>query len=466
MLRYSILMRSGTSSAKAIRILRCLEVLMEMTRRSQPAPRTVSAPHRGLAVRPLRAASLEPDRMRPDLPTQPAPDHASAADGSALDWTQRLISYDTTSRNSNLGLIEAVRDHFLAKGLQPHLSYDPKLEKANLFVTVPAADGCTEGGIVLSGHTDVVPVDGQDWTTDPFKPAVRDGKLYGRGACDMKGFIGTSLSLLPAIQQTRLREPVHYALSFDEEIGCVGAPYMLSELRERGVRPSGCIVGEPTSMRVIVAHKGINAYRCCVNGFAAHSSLTPRGANAIEYAARLICFIRDIADEFKANGPYDQAFDVPFSTAQTGTIQGGIALNTIPDMCEFAFEFRNLPGVDPAAIFARIQAYTHEVLLPRMQAEHPDARMTFSKISAAPSLDAAEQDAITQLVRALTGDRDVSKVAYGTEAGLFQHAGVPAVVCGPGDIQQAHKANEFVALDQLAECENFLRGVLRSLSLS
>ncbi|MGH8788316.1 MAG: acetylornithine deacetylase [Cupriavidus necator] len=390
----------------------------------------------------------------------------TAARGSALEWTQRLVAYDTTSRHSNLGLIESVRDHFLAKGLKPHLSYNPAQDKANLFVTVPAADGNTNGGIVLSGHTDVVPVDGQDWTTDPFKAVVRDGKLYGRGTCDMKGFIGTSLSLLPAILQARLREPVHYALSFDEEIGCMGAPYLLAELRDRGVTPGGCIVGEPTSMRVIVAHKGINAYRCCVRGQAAHSSLTPRGVNAIEYAARLICFIRDIADEFKANGPYDQAFDVPYTTAQTGTIQGGIALNTIPALCEFVFEFRNLPGVDPEAIYARIQAYANDVLLPKMRAEHADAGLTLSKVAAAPSLDVAEQEAITQLVRALTADRDTNKVAYGTEAGLFQRAGIPAVVCGPGDIQQAHKPDEFVSLEQLAACEAFLHKVVDSLRVA
>ncbi|WP_427313208.1 acetylornithine deacetylase [Cupriavidus sp. H39] len=390
----------------------------------------------------------------------------TAARGSALEWTQRLVAYDTTSRHSNLGLIESVRDHFLAKGLKPHLSYNPQQDKANLFVTVPAANGATNGGIVLSGHTDVVPVDGQAWTTDPFKPVVRDGKLYGRGTCDMKGFIGTSLSLLPAILDARLREPVHYALSFDEEIGCMGAPYLLAELRERGVTPGGCIVGEPTSMRVIVAHKGINAYRCCVKGQAAHSSLTPRGVNAIEYAARLICFIRDLADEFKANGPYDQAFDVPYTTAQTGTIQGGIALNTIPALCEFVFEFRNLPGVDPEAIYARIQGYANDVLLPKMRAEHADAGLTLSKIAAAPSLDVAEQEAITQLVRALTADRDTNKVAYGTEAGLFQRAGIPAVVCGPGDIQQAHKPDEFVALEQLAACEAFLHKVVDSLRVA
>ncbi|MGY8526946.1 acetylornithine deacetylase [Paracidovorax citrulli] len=383
-----------------------------------------------------------------------------------MDWTRKLIAFDTTSRNSNLGLIETIRDHLAACGLEAALSYNPAGNKANLYATVPAADGNVQGGIVWSGHTDVVPVDGQNWSTDPFEPVVRDGRLYGRGACDMKGFIGTALAMLPTLQQARLREPVHFALSFDEEIGCMGAPYMLAELRERGVQPSGCIVGEPTSMRVIVAHKGINAYRCCVKGQAAHSSLTPRGVNAIEYAARLICFIRDLADEFRARGPYDDAFDVPFTTASTGTIQGGIALNTIPALCEFVFEYRNLPGVDPEAILARVQRYAFDELLPRMRGEHPDAALTIERIAAAPSLDAAEQDAITQLVRGLTGDRDISKVAYATEAGLFQRAGIPAVVCGPGDIQQAHKADEYVEVEQLAACERFLHKVVDSLRVA
>lgn len=385
------------------------------------------------------------------------------AHASVLDWTQRLVAFDTTSRLSNLGLIEMVRDHFVARGLQPHLSYSAGGDKANLFVTVPAADGHTDGGLVLSGHTDVVPVDGQAWSSDPFKAEIRDGRVYGRGTCDMKAFIATALALLPDIQAARLREPVHYALSYDEELGCVGAPSMLADLRERGLKPSGCIVGEPTSMRPIVAHKGLNAYRCCVTGHAAHSSLTPRGVNAIEYAARLICFIRDIADEFKAKGPYDPAFDVPYSTLQTGTVAGGIATNTIPAWCEFTFEFRNLPGIDSQRIYERIEAHAKEVMLPKMRAEHANADLSFERISAAPAFDAAEHDAITQLVRALTRNRDVQKVAYGTEAGLFQAAGIPSVVCGPGDIEQAHKADEFVALDQLEQCERFLRGAVDSL---
>ncbi|SDV49350.1 acetylornithine deacetylase [Chitinasiproducens palmae] len=395
----------------------------------------------------------------------PASAAPAAAEPASLDWTRKLVSFDTTSRESNLGLIETVRDHLAGAGIESILSYDADRRKANLFATVPDAGGGTQGGIVLSGHTDVVPVDGQKWDSDPFAPEVRDGKLYGRGTCDMKGFIGSALTALPQIMSTRLSKPVHFAFSYDEEIGCVGAPVMLADLAARGIRPSGCIVGEPTSMRVIVAHKGINAFRCCIRGQAAHSSLTPQGLNAIEYAARLITFIRDIADEFRANGPYDHAFDVPFTTAQTSTIKGGNALNTVPADCEFQFEYRNLPGVDPEAVLTRIREYIDGDLLPRMRREHAIGAVELSKIAAAPSLDASEEAAVTQLVRALTRDTDVRKVAYGTEGGQFQQAGIPSIICGPGNIEQAHRPNEFVSLEQMAECDRFLGRFVDSLAV-
>lgn len=395
-----------------------------------------------------------------------SPSAASTASlPAALAWITRLVSMDTVSRHPNLGLIETVRDDLRARGVEATLTYGHDGKWANLFATLPAHDGSTQGGIVLSGHTDVVPVDGQKWDSDPFKPEIRDGLLYGRGTCDMKGFIGTALSLVPEMLQTKLAKPLHFALSFDEEVGCVGAPLMIEELMKRGVKPEGCIVGEPTSMRPIVAHKGINVYQCCVRGHAAHSSLTPRGLNAIEYAARLICRIRDIADEFRANGPFDELYDVPFTTAQTSTIEGGNAVNTVPAECRFAFEFRNLPTLDPDAIFARIEQYARETLVPKMQRENAAGAIEFTKVAAAPGLDATEQAAITQLVRALTADDARRKVAYGTEAGLFANAGIPSVVCGPGDIQQAHKPNEFVSLDQLAACENFLRKLVRGLAV-
>ncbi len=383
----------------------------------------------------------------------------------SLSWVERLVEIDTTSRVPNIGLIELVRDALAGLGIASTLTQDGRGQWANLFATIPARDGATNGGVVLSGHTDVVPVDGQAWDSDPFKPQVRDGRLYGRGTCDMKGFIGAALALVPEMQAAQLAKPIHLALSFDEEIGCAGAPYMIADLLRRGVKPEGCIVGEPTSMRPIVAHKGINAYRCCVRGHAAHSSLTPKGLNAIEYAARLICHIRDLADEMRRDGPFDEDYDVPFTTAQTSTIEGGNAINTVPAECRFGFEFRNLPTLDPEAVFARIERYAHETLLPQMRREHPNAAIEFTKIAAAPGLDASEQAAVTALVRALTANRETRKVAYGTEAGLFARAGVPSIVCGPGEIEQAHKPNEYLALSQLAACEAFLRKFIRSMSV-
>ncbi|WP_019936283.1 acetylornithine deacetylase [Bordetella sp. FB-8] len=378
-------------------------------------------------------------------------------------WLSTLVGIDTTSRNSNLALIETVRDWLGGQGVQSWLAHNESGDKANLFATLPAADGTVQGGVVLSGHTDVVPVDGQDWDSDPFVLAEKDGRLYGRGTADMKSFIATSLALVPEFLAMPRKKPIHLAFSYDEEVGCVGAPVMLAELQGRGIKADGCVVGEPTNMQVVVAHKGVNLFNCRVHGKAAHSSLTPQGCNAIEYAARLICRIRDIADAMKAQGPYDAFFDVPFSTMTTNQIRGGIAVNTIPALCEFNYEFRNLPGIPADQIQSQVERYVREELLPRMQAEYADARIDIHTGASAPGLDATEEEAITQLARALTADRSVRKVAYGTEAGLFQSVGIPAVVCGPGDIQQAHKPNEFIELSQLEGCERFLRRLGQSL---
>jgi acetylornithine deacetylase len=379
-------------------------------------------------------------------------------------WLEHLVAFDTTSRNSNLDLIESVREGLAGHGVRADVIGSPDGRKANLFATLPAADGLTEGGIILSGHTDVVPVDGQDWSSDPFRIDERDGRLYARGSADMKGFIATSLALVPEFLAMPRKKPIHLAFSYDEEVGCVGAPVMLAELKQRGLRADGCVVGEPTGMQVVVAHKGINLFRCRVHGKAAHSSLTPRGCNAIEYAARLICRIRDIADHYRANGPYDEFFDVPFTTLTTNQIQGGIAVNTIPELCEFQYEFRNLPGMSVDDIRAKVEQYVRDELLPKMRKEYADASIDIVNTAAAPGMETAEQEAITQLVRALTADRDTRKVAYGTEGGLFQQAGIPTVICGPGHIEHAHKPDEFVALDQLAACEGFLRKLGQSMA--
>ncbi|NMM91187.1 acetylornithine deacetylase [Rhodococcus sp. SRB_17] len=378
-------------------------------------------------------------------------------------WLETLVAMDTTSRNSNLGLIECLRDALAGHGVPAQMIHSPAGDKANLFATLPGRDGQTQGGIVLSGHTDVVPVDGQEWDSDPFALTERAGLLYGRGTADMKGFIAASMALVPEFLAMPRSKPLHLAFSYDEEVGCAGAPVMLAELQRRGLKADGCVVGEPTSMQVVVAHKGINLYRCRVHGRAAHSSLTPRGCNAIEYAARLICRIRDIADHYKAQGPYDAFYDVPFTTLTTNQIQGGIAVNTIPELCEFNYEFRNLPGMSADSIQSQVDEYVQQELLPRMRQEFAEARIDIAMGASAPALEASEEAAITQLVRALTEDRTTRKVAYGTEAGLFQNIGIPTIVCGPGAIEQAHKPNEFVEPAQLEACERFLRQLGQSL---
>ena len=388
-----------------------------------------------------------------------------AATSPSIEWTKKLVSFDTTSRLPNLALIETVRDYLKTLGIETTLTSGPDRRWANMFATLPAYDGTTTGGIVLSGHTDVVPVDGQAWDTEPFSAEVRGSNLFGRGTCDMKGFIGSVLALVPQIRASRLAKPVHIALSFDEEVGCLGAPFMLADIQKRGVKAEGCIVGEPTGMRPIIGHKGINVYRCCVRGHAAHSSLTPRGLNAIEYAARLICRIREIADRLRSDGPFDAYFDVPFSSAQTSTIIGGNSVNTVPASCEFEFEFRNLPTESPDEIISEIKSYAQEVLLPQMRSESPVAAIDISALAVAPAFDANEAAAITHLVRALTASSGKNKVAYGTEAGLFERAGIPTIICGPGDIANAHKANEFVALSQIDACDIFLQALIERLTV-
>ena len=278
-----------------------------------------------------------------------------------LDWITRLLSVDTTSRDSNLPLIDLVEDELRAHGVEPVLVRNETGTKANLLATFPAADGTTTGGIVLSGHTDVVPVDGQQWSSQPFAPEIRDGRLYGRGTCDMKGFIGSVLARVPDLASTALREPVHLALSYDEEVGCVGAISLVDEIVRRELRPRACIVGEPTSMRVITGHKSLTMIRVEFHGVAAHSSRTPYGVNAIEYAAELIRFVRGVADQFRTDGPFDEHHDVPFTTATVNQIEGGIAVNTVPAVCSLTFEFRAIGAVDVDATIERFYAEVRRI---------------------------------------------------------------------------------------------------------
>lgn len=381
---------------------------------------------------------------------------------NSIEWLKKLISFDTTSRNSNLKLIDAISEWFASHGIATKLTHDSSGKKANLFATLPARDGAKEGGLMLSGHTDVVPVDGQQWDTDPFHATQIDNRIYGRGTCDMKSFIAVSLALLPEFQRLKLSQPLHFAFSYDEEVGCLGAPVLLAEMQKNHIQPHACIVGEPTEMRAVVAHKGINVFRCRFQGLAAHSSLTTQGCNAIEHAAKLICWIREFSNQFRQQGPFDSHYDVPFTSMTTNMIKGGNAVNTIPNECEFIFEFRNLSVVDPKHVFKQIQTYIKNDLLPSMQHDFSDAKIELDQLAAVPGLEASEQAAITQLTRALTNKKDTLKVAYATEAGLFQNSGIPTIVCGPGSIEQAHRANEFIFLEQINQCEKFLLNIVKN----
>ena len=380
---------------------------------------------------------------------------------NTLEWLSRLISFDTTSRNSNRALIDCVKDWFLQHDMQMYITHHPSEPKSNLFATLPAYNGELNGGIILSGHTDVVPVDGQQWDSNPFIAVEKDGKVYGRGACDMKGFIAVALALVPEFKKLKLNHPIYFALSYDEEIGCKGAPLMIDDLQKIGIKPAACIVGEPTEMRPVIAHKGIQSFRCKIQGNAAHSSLTPQGCNAIEYSAQLICHIRSIADDLRKTGPLDENFDVPFTSISTTMINGGIARNIIPAECEFFFEFRHLPNVKPQEIVDRINSYARDELLPRMQHEYANAKIDIDYLASAPAFESLDDSSLVQKARSISGDSKIHKVAYATEAGLFQRAQISTIVCGPGSIEQAHRANEFVAIDQLKKCEEFLLAMVK-----
>jgi acetylornithine deacetylase len=375
---------------------------------------------------------------------------------------ERLIAFNTVSRDSNLGLIEWVRDYLQGFGAKTRLTHDASGKKANLFATLGDSK---KPGLVLSGHTDVVPVDGQNWDTDPFAATERDGRLYARGSADMKGFIGIILAQAPkfvaALNDNRLEAPLHYALSYDEEVGCLGVRGLIADLEEQGIRPAGCVVGEPTSMQPIIAHKGTHRFRCAVHGREAHSSYVTHGVNAIEYAARLVVFIRQLADRLAQLEQRDYGFTVPYSTLSTGLIQGGIAANVVPKDCVFQFDMRTLPQAKPDALYQEIHRYA-EVLAAEMRGIDPSAGIDLQWVSQTVGLAAAESDAIVQWAMQLSKNPTVGKVSYGTEAGLFQKMGVPTVICGPGDIAEAHRPNEFVALDQLAQCENFMDRILET----
>ena len=368
-----------------------------------------------------------------------------------------LIAFDTVSRNSNLALIDYVRALLADLGVESELTHDDTGRKANLYATIGPGD-C--GGIALSGHTDVVPVDGQTWASDPFELREADGRLYGRGTADMKGFLAAVLAQVPAFARADLREPLHLCFSYDEEVGCLGVQKLLAPLMQRELRPRAAVIGEPTGMEVINAHKGKLSMRAEVTGFACHSAYAPDGVNAALAAARLAAKLGELATRKITHGPFDPAYDVAHTTVHVGVLEGGAALNIVPSSAKLEFEVRNLPGDDPHALVGEAIDYARREIEPAMQAVKAGTGFSFTELSHFPALDTDPGHEVVVLAKALAEKNATGKVAFGTEAGRFKDAGIPAVVCGPGFIAQAHKPDEFVALDQLAACERFLAGLL------
>lgn len=380
---------------------------------------------------------------------------------SSREMLEKLISFDTISSKSNLALIHWVQDYLSSFGVQSHLVHDATKNKANLHAIIGPAD---VAGVVLSGHTDVVPVEGQAWDTDPFALHEHDGLLYGRGTCDMKGFLAIALAKVPQMVKMDLKEPLHFALSYDEELGCIGAHSLADHIANAAIKPKMCIVGEPTMMKPITGHKGICDMRCTIHGKESHSSLAPYAVNAVEAAAELVTYIRSVARRMASEGPYNRHFDPPFTTLQTGLFHGGTAVNIVPNNCEVGFEIRNIPEVDPEVVLEEIRQHAFKNIEPRMKDIDPTSGFEFKLSARAPSFDISNDHDVVEMVLALTGANAAEKVSFATEAGIFAAKGIPTVVCGPGSITQAHKPNEFIAQEQVLRCENFVDRLLEKMA--
>lgn len=380
---------------------------------------------------------------------------------SSTELLQQLVSYDTTSYKSNLELIDFVANYLTQYGLSCERVYDPCGEKANLYSTL----GPTQRpGVMLSGHTDVVPALGTDWQSNPFVARLHDDKLFARGSADMKGFIACVLAAVPALLKRQLQIPIHIALSYDEEVGCLGVRHLLVQLKKLPVQPAVAIIGEPTRMQTVIGHKGKTAFSVTVRGKTGHSAYTSLGVNAIEFASRLIDEILKLHRHKEADGPFDQGYRVPHTTLHVGTIEGGVALNVIPELCKFKFEIRNIPQDDPQILIRSIKNSAAQ-LQQEMQSQCNSATIEIREDSSYPGLHTDPSHPAVSFVQSLTTQKPIidlsnSKVSFGTEAGLFnRELGIPAVVCGPGDIAQAHTANEFISLAQLAQCDQMLENL-------
>jgi len=374
---------------------------------------------------------------------------------------RKLIAYPTVSRDSNLQLIEFVQQFLSEHGIQSTLTHNDEQTKANLYAVLGPSE---KAGVMLSGHTDVVPVDGQDWSSDPFVMDTREGRHYGRGTADMKGFIACVLALVDRLDISQLDIPLHLAFSYDEEIGCVGVRRMLDMLELATVKPRFCIVGEPTSMQLAVAHKGKNAGLVQCHGVECHSSMAPQGLNAIHLAAATVDAFREEQAHLVEHGADDPHYDISHTTIHIGTIQGGTALNIVPNQCQMQFEIRNLPEDDPGEILSRLQSRCDAIVEPNLKS-FPSASISVTFTNSYPALDTAAESEVVRFVRSLTGANSLTKLAFGTEGGLFsQRLGIETVVIGPGSIDQALKPDEFIEQSELDRCDAFLDRLVEAIS--
>ncbi len=386
----------------------------------------------------------------------------SAARPSTVELLDRLVAFDTTSRNPNLELMAFVRGFLDSHGVRSHASHDPTGQKINLHALIGPA---IEGGVALSGHVDTVPVDGQRWQTDPFDLRAKDGKLFGRGTCDMKGFVASMLAAVPDLVARRLARPVHLFITFDEETTMAGARRLLATLDEAGwPRPAMCVVGEPSLMQPIVGHKGRLAARAVVRGRPGHSSDPARGVNAIHAAARLIAWIAGEADRTAREGPFAEGFEPAHTTSQVGTVEGGAALNIVPERCELTVEWRPIPGDDARDALRRLEAHALEVLEPAMRSAAPGSGFGFEVTDWVPEMSLPPDHELAALVRRAAGSNGAGHVSYATEGGLFQEAGIPTIVCGPGSIEQAHGADEWIERAQLDASDAFIRRLVEPMA--
>lgn len=372
-----------------------------------------------------------------------------------------LVAFPTVSADSNLELVAYASDLLSSLGANISLSLDSSGGKANLFATI---GGERDGGIVLSGHTDVVPVEGQDWSSDPFNLEERDGRLFGRGTCDMKGFLAICLAMAPRFSEAELKRPLHLAFTYDEEVGCLGGRALVEELKSADFRPSAVIVGEPTMMRVIEGHKGCHEYTTEFTGLECHASRPDLGVNAVEYAARYISRLMELGEEVKRFAPPNSRFEPPWTTLQIGRIQGGMARNVVAGQCEVEWEMRPVMARDGDFVKSSIQTYVDEVLKPEMQRISPDADIVTRTIGEVAGLQVVSDSEAREIVAELTGSNEADVVSFGTEAGLFQACGISTVICGPGSIEQAHKPDEFIEIAQLQAGIDMVEGLLQRMS--